>query len=89
VGDGCDGAAVIWGLGGDTAWGLLASSGTVLDSTSMDCANTLLAGGGLAPGCAGALLSKVLGYAVVAGSAALKLPQVRGRSPPPRCVETS
>jgi hypothetical protein len=43
----------------------------------MDCAATLLAGGGLAPGCARALLSKVLGYAVVAGSAALKLPQVR------------
>jgi len=42
----------------------------------MDCATTLLAGGGLASGCAGALLSKVLGYAVVAGSAALKLPQI-------------
>lgn len=48
----------------------------------MDCTATLLAGGGLAPGCAGALLSKVLGYAVVAGSAALKLPQVRVLSVP-------
>ena len=47
------------------------------DTQTMDCATTLLAGGGLASGCAGALLSKVLGYAVVAGSAALKLPQVR------------
>ena len=55
----------------------LEAKGGSADTQTMDCATTLLAGGGLASGCAGALLSKVLGYAVVAGSAALKLPQVR------------
>lgn len=42
------------------------------------CVSALVEGNGIMDGCAGAILSKVLGYAVVAGSAALKLPQILG-----------
>lgn len=48
-----------------------------MDATK--CITQAFAGEGIQEGCMGAILSKVLGYAVVAGSAALKLPQV---SPP-------
>eukprot|EP00241_Pyramimonas_parkeae_P011126 CAMPEP_0114238926 /NCGR_PEP_ID=MMETSP0058-20121206/8179_1 /TAXON_ID=36894 /ORGANISM="Pyramimonas parkeae, CCMP726" /LENGTH=230 /DNA_ID=CAMNT_0001351057 /DNA_START=154 /DNA_END=846 /DNA_ORIENTATION=+ len=45
-----------------------------MDATK--CITQAFAGEGIQEGCMGAILSKVLGYAVVAGSAALKLPQI-------------